>query len=420
MVKKANQSGIMSPGWYITVYQFFNLLAYSVHGRDIAAVRFAREPVLLFLLMLLFWKGKSNQRFESTGVYVIIILFFSFVLYAVFNTWFSLAPVVSFQYFLWLFAALVFIYMLIWGHPKQVSIHQLLAETSTKLFYLHLAFIFTSYFVGYGLGVESYFDLRYNDFSSDFDLEFGGIFASTNAFGILLFQTVGLGIIAAVFSEGISRKFYYTSSGILGLLVIQVNNRSSILCLALMLLMLLIFYYKQYLLTIFIGAGIIAFFILNSEILFNKLRLGQFEGERRFGNRTELFEEGIQIAGEMDFFGVGYYNQRKSRYTYGIADPNEHEMTFHNTYMATLVEFGYVGFLIFIGSIGYMLQRGIWAIKSQANRPTATLVLCILLALMMGHSTVEDSFNFPGSPTFNFFWFQLLVLLALTDEPETA
>jgi O-antigen ligase len=270
------------------------------------------------------------------------------------------------------------------------------------------------------LGFESYFDLRYNDFSGDFDLEFGGIFASTNAFGILLFQTVALGIVSAIFSEGLARIFYYTCSVVLSLLVIQVNNRSSILCLVLMLVMLLIFYYKQYLATIAIAAGMVGFFILNSEILFNKLRLGQFEGERKLGNRTELFEEGLQIAGEMDFFGVGYYNQRKSRYTYGIADPNEHEMTFHNTYLATLVEFGYVGFLIFIGSIVYVIQRGIFSIKSKANRPAATLILCILLALMAGHSTVEDSFNFPGSPTFNFFWFQLLVLLALSDEPEAA
>jgi O-antigen ligase len=406
------------PAWLITIYHFFNLVAFSIHGRDVAVIRFAREPVLILLLLYLFWSGNSDSRPTGKGLKIMILLFFLFGMYAVFNSIFSLSPLDSFQYYTWFFAAILFFWKIIWSPPSYVSLKTILVETSKKLFMLHIFIIAFSYAGGYLLGQEEYFDLRYNENTGDFKYEFGGIFSSTNAFGILLYQTFCLGLIVLT-SQGF-KKFpgYFAGTIAVALLIYQVNNRSSLLCLVAVVLLVLVFYYKNYVSAIGLTVGLIGFALAAPDFLQDKLRLNQFEGARKFGNRTELIEQGISIADEMNFFGVGYYNQRKARRAFGVIDSADSDLNLHNTYLAMLIEFGYFGILVFLGTILLILGKGISDVQLPENKPIAMLIFCFLIVMMVFHSTVEDSYNSPGSATFNFFWFLLLMLLAISDEQE--
>ncbi len=408
----------IDPAWLIAIYQFFNLMAFSIHGRDVAAIRFAREPVLILLLIYLFWQGSAVNRPTGSGLKVSILLFFLFGLYAVFNSIFSLSPFDSFQYYTWFFAVILFFWKIIWSPPNYISLKDLLFETSKKLFALHLAVIVFSYVGGYLLGQEEYFDLRYNELTGDLKYEFGGIFSSTNAFGILLYQTLCLGLIVLTRKNLRFKIGYLASTTIIAFLIYQVNNRSSLLCLIAVLLLVLVFYFKNYLTAIGATVGLIGFILIAPDFLQDKLRLNQFEGARKFGNRTELIEQGITIADEMSFFGVGYYNQRKARKIFGVIDADDNDLNLHNTYLAMLIEFGYFGILVFLGGILLILGKGIWNVQLTDNKPIAMLIFCFLIVMMLFHSSVEDSYNSPGSATFNFFWFLLLMLLAISDEQE--
>jgi len=284
------------------------------------------------------------------------------------------------------------------------------------LFILQIGLVIFSYFGGYVLGIEDYFDVRYNEISGELKLEFGGIFSSTNAFGILMYQTFALGLILLA-KPGFKFKFAVVPIlAAIAVLIVQINNRSSLLCLVGMLLLTLVFYFKNYWLAIVMLAGMVLSFFLMPDFVQDKFRLSQFEGEKRFGNRTELIDNGLYIIKEMNFFGVGYYNQRNALRSFGVVEESEKVLNLHNTYLAMLIEFGYLGTFIFLGGILLVVGKATWRVQNPDNYSITTLLVCAVLSMMLFHSTVEDSFNSPGSPSFNFFWFLLLMMLAISDE----
>lgn len=407
--ENGNKSGWLF--WIILGFLIVNLLSITVLNQYLPAVRFIRQPAMgIFLLGLLHYFPKQEI---NTTIYKPFFRFFQFGLfYLAFNVATSLDKVNSATYSLWLIGLFFFLFHLLILRNSLPFFQTLKAFLKAGLL-LGIIILIISYIGGYIFQIDSFFDERFNYTVGTMKTEFAGIFGSNNSLGMGAFYTSAFFLLYSLTQKNKSTTLLYfllsiATSG----LVFQIGNRASMLCL----LVLWVLYFT------WVRASIMGFLILMSTMvvlgvafqddLTEKLRLEQFEGGNVLGNRSVLFAEAVEITENMDFFGVGYQNQRLSRKHFRLVSENDKEYNFHNSYLATIAELGWFGLFWIPGFIlyGLFVFRARNDIPDQ-NKKLIRMIQALLLIICLFHLPVEDSVNSPGSPFFLWFWGLFFILI---------
>jgi len=249
--------------------------------------------------------------------------------------------------------------------------------------------------------------------------EFSGVFGSNNSLGMITFLTAAFFLfLFELQGSRIVAFIFLLVSVFLTMLLFSIGNRASMACGLATWALYVVWIYRSILSTIFLGTCLFFGFIVFQESILQKLRLEQFEGGNLLGNRSELIDEALAVVEEMNFFGVGYHNQKLSRKYFELVGADEKEYNFHNTYLAIFTELGYFGFLWIPGIILIFLLKGADFKKTPEESRMIRLLKSILVVLLVFYLPVEDSVNSPGSPTFIFFWSMFFILgIGLFEKP---
>lgn len=404
--------------WILFGFLAVNLLSITVINQLLPLVRYFRQPALGLVLVLVFHflprVGKPETTFKP------ILRFFQFGLfYLAFNVLTSLDKVNSANYALWMAGMVFFLYQLL-IQRNGLDFLSTLRVFAQSCLWLGIILLFFSYLGGYVFNIDSFFDERFNYTLGTMKTEFAGIFGSNNSLGMCAFYTASMALLISRQAKNQwTTQLYFGFALLVSALIFQIGNRASMVC--------ILFLWAGYFawvrasvvgivaMTIALGLGAAAF----QEEITEKLRLEQFEGGNLLGNRAELFSEAIEITENMDFFGVGYQNQRLSRKYFRLVSENDKEYNFHNTYLAVIAELGWLGLLWIPGFIIFGL---FWFGSSnnipRQNQSSLRMISLILLTACLFHLPVEDSVNSPGSAFFLWFW-GLFFILILGKSEET-
>jgi O-antigen ligase len=404
-----------SPRWepaYLVFFLFLigiNLASLTIFNKTLVVLRYARQPALLVCLLFLLYAFPQNpERKRFAG----LVRFFGFFfVYLVFNLITSIDKANTATYAFWLVASYLVIYQFLFIRNK-LSFSQLLYQFAWSVFLIGLVSIAISLFGAYVLGLENFFDERYNYSLMRMATEFSGVFGSNNALGFISFITLVFTLLLYQFHKNTSKgTFFLVFSFGLTYLVVFIGNRASMACTGLFWILFLIYVNRSFLgLFMFSVVTVFGFLVYQTAIL-QKLRLEQFEGGNILGNRSILVDEALIVASEMDFFGVGYHNQRVARKHFRVVGENEKEYNFHNTYLAVYTELGPLGLIWIPGLILWMLFWRSSPDMAQSDRVFLRMLRALLSIMVLIYLPVEDSVNSPGSPSFYFFWISLALLV---------
>lgn len=404
--------------WLIFLLISVNLFSISVFGRDNVLLRYARQPFLGVLLAWIFHAfpqtGKPKQGFSQ------MVVFFGFGLfYLIFNILTSINISNSITYGLWMVLSFIFLYQwLVLRNP--LPFLQLLFQIAAACGLLGILIISASYIGGYVLGIEIFFDERFNYTLGSMTTEFGGIFGSNNSFGIITFLTFSfLLLLSILHGTGFFSTLFLGLAVGLSVLLFFIGNRASMACSVILWLFYLLWVKRS-----FLGVFLLFVCMASAVILFpdevqKRLRLEQFQGGNVLGNRSQLVEEAMMVISDMNFFGVGYHNQRDSRKYYQVVDESDINLNFHNTYLAVLAELGWAGLLWIPGLVLVALMKSVFFRRTGTVKDSALRhIISLLFIVLMVYLPVEDSINSPGSPTFLFFWILFFALIIGANEEE--
>ena len=409
--------------WLTFLLIAVHLFSISVFGRENVVLRYARQPFLGVLMAWLFHAFPKSEHpkkgFDS------IVVFFGFAFfYLIFNFITSINIPNSLSYGVWLILSFVFFYQWL-VLRNRLTFLSMLFQIASACAILGGILILISYVGGYVFDLELFFDERFNYTVGSMTREFGGIFGSNNSFGILLFITTAFMLLLGILYENrpVSSVFLLLAIG-LSVLLFFIGNRASMACAVFLWLIYLLWIKRSILGVLFLFAGIIGTFALFPGEVEKRLRLEQFQGGNLLGNRSQLVDEALVVISDMNFFGVGYHNQRDSRKYYQVVDENDINLNFHNSYLAVLAELGWPGLLWIPGLILVILLRSLFFKRTQTVKdPAIRLIISILFIFLLVYLPVEDSINSPGSPTFLFFWilfFALVIGISEDEEPVNA
>lgn len=396
--------------WLFLALMVINLASLSVFGHFSSLLRYIRQPslVLAFGFLLQFFPRSEH----STRAKDLEYFFFYLVFFFCFNSLTSIAPVNTISYAAWLLFFLYFLYEWLFLRSP-LSFRELLYQMTWAGFLTGFISLAISLIGGYVLGLDLFFDERYNYTQMRMVTEFSGLFGSNNTLGIITFFTLVFSLL--LFEMLRSFKWWAPTFLALALLlswaVFFIGNRASMACSAVFWLLYLIYVRRSLFgLFFFVIVGFLGS-VYFQDTLVEKLRLEQFEGGNLLGNRSKLFEEALDVAREMDFFGVGFHNQRVARKYYDIVSEGDKEYNFHNTYLAVYTELGLLGFLWIPGFLLLYVFRFPGRFVDPFDLKMVRMLKSLLLGLMIFYLPVEDSINSPGSPTFFFFWSAFFVLV---------
>lgn len=394
-----------------------NLSSLSIFIVNIPPLRYLRQPSLILALAAV-WHFFPPQQAKK-GFQIPAYLYFFFCLYMVFNTLTSINISNTASYGAWMLAFYLFFYQFL-VLRNGLRFREMLFQFTAAAGMVGGFFIVVSYIGGYVLGIESFFDERYNYTLMRMTTEFAGVFGSNNSFGIITWLTsVFLLLLFELLKDRPVRWWFLGGSAFLTILLFFIGNRASMACGVACWTLYFVWGHRSVLGTI--GFAMALFFggIYFQDVLLQKLRLEQFEGGNVLGNRSTLIDEALAVVDEMDFFGVGYHNQKLSRKYFDLVADDDKEYNFHNTYLATFTELGYVGFLWVPGIVILMLLRPPASKKEPDEARIIRLLKSILLIMLVFYLPVEDSVNSPGSPTFIIFWtFFFLLVIGLSEGPK--
>jgi hypothetical protein len=413
-MKQLEEIEILKPEIRLKYFNVFfylllaNLFSVSVICLYFPVLRFIRQPLLLVVILLVIHLFPAQQK--QNGFHVSARFFFFLCIYLVFNSITSLDPGNTIAYAVWLMVFFIFFYQFLIVR-NELRFDQILFQFVAASCTIGILLISISYIAGYGFNNLIFWDKRFNYTYMKITLEFAGILGSNNSFGMLTFVTSVYFLFLFEFTKGTSRSFAFLGVSVfLSLLLISIGNRASMACSLLFWVFCIVWVYRSILATIFLAACLLFGFITFKDIIIPKLRIEQFEGGNVLGNRASLFNEALLVAEEMDFFGVGYHNQRLSRVHFGLARDDEKEYNFHNTYLAMLTEFGYLGFIWIPGVILFLLLKTSNERGDDTRRRRIRMLKSFILVLILLYLPVEDSINSPGSPIFIFFWSTFFIL----------
>jgi O-antigen ligase len=422
MVKRSEtkEKGLeIIPAYFLLFFivLFANFTSLSIFINDFPFLRYLRQPVtLLSVLAVLHF---FPYRGPKPGFRIPFNLFLFFSFYLFFNCLTSIDMANSVAYGLWLVAVFVFLYQLL-VLRNGLSFRQMLYQFSSAAALVGMVFISVSFVGAYVLGIERFFDERYNYSQMRMTTEFSGVFGSNNSIGILTWLTsVLLLLLFELSGRRTSRLIFMAGSAALTLLLFFIGNRASMACGVVLWVIYFLWVYRSLLGLLTLSAGFAAGILLYQDLVIEKLRLEQFEGGNVLGNRSALLGEALAVAGEMDFFGVGYHNQRLSRKHFGLVSAGDKEYNFHNTYLAVVTELGYPGLIWIPGVVMLALFRLPVYRKPPGEARLLRMLKSILLVMLVFYLPVEDSVNSPGSPTFLIFWiFFFLLITGLGEKPQ--
>lgn len=392
-------------------FLLINLLSITVFNSSIPLLRFVRQPALLVYLAALFHFFPSHKKYEKQLMFL-RRLFYFYIFYLVFNVLTSLDKGNSISYGIWLIGLFTFLFhQLILRNDN--SFQSTLKTLATAGALLGSLILIASYLGGYVFNIESFFDERYNYTIGIMKTEFAGIYGSNNSLGMCAFYTAAFFLILTRFDFQPWKKLAFWGLVVLASgLVFQIGNRASMACILVLLFFYFVWVKSSAIGLIGLATAFVVFGTIYQEELTEKLRLEQFEGGNILGNRSELIGEALEITQNMDFFGVGYQNQRLSRKYFRLVSENDKEYNFHNTYLAVIAELGWLGLLWVPGLIIYgifFFRNG--SVQAKSDQTTIRLIASILLTVCLIHLPVEDSVNSPGSPFFLWFWSLFFILL---------
>lgn len=412
----------VSRGLILIVFSFLllNLLSVTVLNQSFGFVRYLRQPSLGFFLAGVFHFYQSNDRYESK-LKIFRNLFLFFVFYLIFNVLTSLDQVNSLIYVIWLLGLLVFLYQLFIRRnplPFRPTLRSFLIA-ATSLGTLVLA---ASYIGGYVLGISSFFDERFNYTIGTMKTEFSGVFGSNNSLGMSAFYTSAFFLLLSSLSDRRLAKWLLFGMAIFcSSLIFQIGNRASMICCLFFWFLYFVWVRQSIAGVIILATSLVVFGTLYQDELTEKLRLEQFDGGNILGNRSGLFSEAVEITENMDFFGVGFQNQRLSRKFFRLVSENDKEYNFHNSYLAVVAELGWFGLLWIPGFILYgLFFFNFGNTIPRESRIPIRLIQSLLLTICLIHLPVEDTINSPGSAFFLWFWglFFIMILGKCQSEIE--
>jgi hypothetical protein len=389
---------------FVIIFMVFSTgyLALSFPARIFSPLQFLRQPMLIVGIVALIWSYHSRRKWQSNQRFMMILISV-FIAYLLFNIYLGLSLSNSIFYSIWLLASWFFMYQF------AASQHQIGATTVIKsgmlaLFLVLLIINLVSYIGGYVLGLPNFFDERYNYTAGMLKMEFGGVFGSNNAIGLIGFITLSVWLLYANLKKWNGKWFFWPLNVVWLINLFHIGNRSSMLCGALLIIGFTVFVHRQLLVIVllFLGAGY--FTASNTEYIAEKLRFDQFEGDNVLGNRGELIEEGLHVIDELHVFGAGYANQRLARFKYLNISEDDKQLNFHNSYIALAVELGYGGAFIFLCIVILPLVVSIFQSWPPHLHSSLMLTSLILSIIIFAYMPFEDSINSPGSPSFGFFW----------------
>jgi hypothetical protein len=386
-----------------------NLIGLSIFNRSIDVLRYFRQPSLgIAFLILLYAFPKNEFRKHFSGLTGGFVFLFAFLF---FNLLTSIDRANTSQYALWLIFSFLVIHQFLFVR-NSLTFSQMLYQFCLAVWTIGVISIVVSLFGAYVLGLEIFFDERYNYSLMRMTTEFSGVFGSNNSMGFVTFITLVFSLFLFKFHSGKKWSvFFFILAISLSGLIIFIGNRASMACTAMYWILFTLYINRNiWSLLIFFTIGFLGS-IYFQETIIQKLRLEQFEGGNVFGNRSVLFEEALLVARDMDFFGVGYHNQRVARKYFGVVGENDKEYNFHNTYLAVYTELGPLG-LIWIP--GFILVLVFWPthkVITEPNLKFLRMLRALILVMLLIYLPVEDSINSPGSPSFYFFWISLSLLL---------
>lgn len=400
-------------GLVLVLFSFLllNLLSVTVLNQSLGFVRYLRQPSLGLFLVGVFHFYSHQSHYEQE-LKVIRNLFIFFIFYLIFNVLTSLDLVNSASYVAWLIGLFVFLYQLLIRRnplpflPTLKSF--LLAGTAVGTLVL-----ISSYVGGYVLGISAFFDERFNYTIGTMKTEFAGVFGSNNSLGMSAFYTSAFFLLLSVLHERrVGKWMFFILALICSGLIFQIGNRASMVCALFFWVIYFVWVRQSIIGVIVLLSALVVFGTLYQDELTEKLRLEQFEGGNLFGNRSELFSEAIEITQNMDFFGVGFQNQRLSRKHFRLVSENDKEYNFHNSYLAVVAELGWLGLLWIPGFILY----GLFVFNSSKTLPEKSkipirLIQSLILTICLFHLPVEDTINSPGSAFFLWFWGLFFIMI---------
>lgn len=404
--------------WILFGFLAVNMLSITVMNQYLPVVRFFRQPALGLVLILVIHFFPRIEISETS--FKPILRFFRFgIFYLVFNVLTSLDKVNSANYAIWMAGLFFFLYQLL-IQRNALDFHSTLLVFSLGCMWLGIILLISSYLGGYVFDIDSFFDERFNYTIGTMKTEFAGVFGSNNSLGMCAFYTASLALLLSRLAKNQWKtQFYFGLALVVSALIFQIGNRASMVC--------IIFLWVGYFTWVrasVVGLVAMAMALVIGAVTFQeeiteKLRLEQFEGGNLLGNRAELFSEAIEITENMDFFGVGYQNQRLSRKYFHLVSENDKEYNFHNTYLAVIAELGWLGLLWIPGFILFgLFLYGSSSEKPPQNRSSLRMISLILLTACLFHLPVEDAVNSPGSAFFLWFWGLFFILLLGKSETQ--
>lgn len=401
--------------WIIFIFIGSNLASLSIFNIYINQLRFIRQPFLLICLAatLHYLPLIRNQK----QIPVLTFAFYSFVFYFIFNLITSLDPVNSVVYGSWMILSLIFLYQLIFARCG-LSFKQLLYILSVSILIIGELSIVISLVGAYVFDFSEFFDERYNFSNMKMTRELAGVFGSNNTLGMVTFLIQVFYISLFLLFKPANKYGLLFLAFIHTGLILFIGNRASMFCGVLIWLGFFLYVNRSFIGTFVLLSSLFLGFIVFNEAILKKLRIEQFEDGNLFGNRSQLINEAVQVVQQMDFFGVGFQNQRLSRRHFGVESAEEKELNFHNTYLAVVAELGFLGLLWIPGLLIFYLLKSPEYEANEEELKIFRFLKLLILVLLLVYLPVEDSINSPGSPMFAIFWLMFFTLIkGLCESP---
>jgi exopolysaccharide production protein ExoQ len=310
----------------------------------------------------------------------------------------------SYSKFLWLFAFAAFTFLSVfWSQVPSVSLRasiQYITQVVCALIAVRVIDVRTLTLGAVaGAAIVLLYSIMFGYYeydSLDGTYSFVGAFASKNQLGFY----ASLGIIfsfAAVFIYG-ERRIWLAGAGVVGLMaaycLLVSQSATSVITTAaivglLMGLRLVLMLTPDHRKLLVIGGGVAAIILIVAGVYLGAvdLILGVFGKDSTLTGRTYLWQQGIEAWTQNPAFGIGY----QAYWVQGFAEPerlwkeffigSRSGFHFHNTYIETAVEVGFVGVIILAATVLAMLWGHLRRLIEDARNDESYLLFGIAVLL---------------------------------------
>jgi O-antigen ligase len=249
-----------------------------------------------------------------------------------------------------------------------------------------------------------------------------GLFSNANSFGIASLITLLLSLIiqTSFMRSGSRRVSLYNIMFTVSLIALAISNSRGSWVGAIAALLVYLFYknrkaWQWTSLALLILGSI---YHLISQWIFRILRLSSSLKYGIFGDRTQLYMYAIRVFPSIPPLGLGIGNQSKIYEVSKVPLPSSFPscmigLGFHDSYIESIFELGFIGFLLFLLPIGITILRTLKFIRRpQLSKEISHLTIGLLalsIALLVS-GFFESTLVLPGSHSFLVFWLTISLL----------